>query len=152
MQAVIWTREPGCPPRRIGKVVSYGGLPVYNFDGVTIYRRLQAIGVSECILVLMLREAVREIHYTIGTATYVARCDDVLEHGFRNEMNGSRPGYLYLGLRHWTIDEKWRSYPWLPETMRIDLPWVVNAEEIVVAKARLLAARPVGPAQFSMFA
>lgn len=152
MQGVIWTREPQCPPRRIGKLVTYGGAPVYNFDGVTIYRRIQALGVAECILVLMLRENVREIHYTIGTATYTAQRDDVIESGFRYEPPGARLGYFYLGLKHWSVDEKWRTYPWVSDAQRIDLPWVVNAEEIVMARARIVAARPVAPVQIGLWA
>jgi hypothetical protein len=152
MGGVIWTREPGCPPRRIGKLVNYGGKLVYNFDGVTIYRRLQALGIADCVLALMVRENVREVHYTIGSATYTAKLDDVLEHGFRNTMDGSRLGYMYLGLKHWTIDEQRRSYPWVGEDTRINLEWVVNPPEIVMAKARIVAARPVEPRQMGLFA
>ncbi len=152
MQGVIYTKEPGCPPRRIGKLVMYGGQLVYNFDGVTIYRRLHALGVADCILLLMLREDVREVHYTIGTATYIAKRDDVVEFGFRNTMNGSRLGYLYLELRHWTIDEKWRSYPWLPDSQRIDLEWVVDAPELAMWRRKIIESRPKAPAQLGLWA
>ncbi len=152
MQGVIYTKEPGLPPRRIGKLVMYGGALVYNFDGVTIYRKIQAIGVAECILVLMLRENVREVHYTIGTATYIAKRDDVIEQSFRYDPPGARLGYFYLGLKHWTVDEKWRSYAWVPDSQRIDLEWVVDAPAIAQARARILAARPKPAVQMEMWA
>jgi hypothetical protein len=146
---VIWTREEPYPPRRIGKCAFYQGNPVYVFNQPTLYRRLQAYGVAETVLVEMIREDVRQIHYLVGAETYIADRDQVIAEGIR-ETGAGRRGYVYWPLKRWRVMDTTIPYPWVSETNIVTLPWRVDAPELADWKARVLAAQPRPPLQLSL--
>jgi hypothetical protein len=153
--SVLWTKEPGCPARRIGKCVPIplnGGAPGYIFDNPALYKRLNAYGVSETVLVEMIRSDVRQLHYIVGSNTLIADRDAVIEHGFRDTMLGARGGYIYYPVKRWTVHPGRIGYPWVSESNRLDLDWRIDAEEIAMWRRRLIAARPVEPRQMALFA
>jgi len=151
MIGIVWATEPPFPAKQLGKIVPHAGQLVYVFDGAAIYNRLQAIGVSETVLVYMLQNDVQAIHYTIAGRNYVTSRDEVIEYGFRDSVPGTRKGYLYLGLKRWSIQPS-MSYPWLSAKQRVDLPWRIDAPELADWKARIVAARPVPAMQIGLWA
>ena len=153
---VLWTQEPPFPPRRIGKCVPLqNGEAAYIYDSPALYKRLNAYGVSETVLVEMLRDDVRWIHYHVdnGFRVLVAERDAVIEHGFRDNMLNARGGYLYYPVRAWTVQNGPVNHgSWIKESNRVDLPWRIDAPELADWKARIVAARPVPAMQMSLFA
>jgi hypothetical protein len=148
---VIWATEPYLPAKQMGKIVSMGNKLVYVFDGATIYRRLQALGLAETVAIYMLQNGVTEIHYTVAGQVYQTTLAAAIEHGISDTMSG-RKGYLYVPLKHWRILTARPAYPWVVASNRIDLPWRIDAPELLDWRNRIVAARPVQPAQMSLFA
>jgi hypothetical protein len=149
---VLWTQEHPFPPRRIGKCVTYMSTPVYVYDQPVIFHKLQAFGVSETVLVEMIRDGVQLIHYVFGSDTYMAQRDEVLTRSQLDTAMGARKGYLYLPLRRWQVHPGKLAYAWVQESQRVDLPWRIDAPELADWKARIVAARPVEPRQMGLFA
>ena len=149
---ILWCHEPSFPARRIGKIVPYLDNLVYVYDQPAVYRRLQAYGVAETVLVEMLRGDVRLVHYIVDGDTYMTQRDDVLAQGVWDTAWGARKGYVYMPLKCWQIHRGRLSYPWVPETQRLELPWVVEAPELAMWRRKLEAARPKEPMQMGLWA
>lgn len=158
---VIWTREPAAPARRIGKVVPFGhsaaqagqGPLAYVFDNPTRYARLNAYGISETVLVELIREQVGHIHYIVGPDTYATILNHLLENAIVDTMPGARRGYLYLPLKFWHVYNRHFEYPWVSPDKRVDLPWRIDAPEVADWRRRLWAAkREREPMQMGLWA
>ena len=151
---VLWVQEPPFPARRIGKCCPCPEGMAYQYDDPAHYRLLDAYGIAETVLVEMLRADVRIILYRIDGWWRQADRDAVIADGIRDRRPGARGGYLYWPRTAWkqTGHSGHLTSPWVSESSRITLPWRVDAPELRDWRARILAARPVAPAQLSMFA
>jgi hypothetical protein len=144
---LVYVQERGLAARQVGKLVRQGRTGVFVFDNPTPYRRLQAFGIAETVLIAMITHGYERVDYIMGGQTYWLTVDEVLASGFRDPF--PRPGYIYVKLRDWHVDRGRQEYGWVPSSASITLPWVVNSAMLNARRDALMAAakeaaRPAG--------
>jgi hypothetical protein len=137
--AILWTREPGCPSHQIGKVVN----DCYVYDSPVVFRRIQALGISLTVLTHMLNVNATRIDYIVDGDTYSIALGDVWRKSFTD--NGGRRGYVYVRLKDWNRQPGRRNYAWVPAAQLVNLPWMIDAPLVNMRRAAAReAARPAG--------